>query len=102
MFFMKLAAFVMIFALPLGIVIGLAARQAKLGNMTRFPNHYSNSLRNFGIKIAIGLIATAIISYKHGSRFDPVSAGLLAMLITFTGLIGFLAYYLLVRGRRLG
>lgn len=101
MFFIKLAAFVLIFAIPLGVVIGFAAKQFKLGRVSRFPNH-SISLRKTAFQLMLALSVPTIISFQQDSAFDPIIVGLFAMLIVFTGLIGYLTYNLLMRGRQLG
>lgn len=97
MFFIKLMAFVLIFAVPLGILCGLAAKQAELGRISRFPDHkipFPNIILHtvtvVGIVIAISI---------HQGTFSFVVVGLIAIIIIPTGLIGFLTYTLLMRAK---
>ena len=95
MLFVKILAFALCFAVPLGILCGLAAKQARIGHISRFPDH-NYRLRSVILKVA-AIIALAIGISIHRGTFSFIALGLVAMVIIPTGIIGYLTYAFLMR-----
>ena len=95
MIIVKLAAAIFIFALPIGVLCGFAARQVKLGSVSRFPNH------EFPLRIVIlqitAVVGVAVIWSFHRGTFSLIVVGLVAGLIIQTGIIAYVTYNLLMR-----
>lgn len=97
MIFIKLFAFAFLFAVPIGILCGLAAKQARRGRILANPEHpipFRPMLLQIGIIICI-CVGFAI--YK--GTFSFVALGLVVVLLFATGLIGYVTYLLLMRAK---
>lgn len=95
MIFLKLIIAVLIFALPLGVLCGFAARQANLGRVSRFPE-YKFPGRKIILQIA-AVVCIAVAVAFHRGTFNIVVMGLIAMLIVETALIACGTYFALLR-----
>lgn len=97
MLFIKLLAFVLCFAIPLGILCGLAVKQAQIGRISRFSSH-AVSFRSMFFKIVLVVVVMTALAIHRGT-FSFITLGLIAMVALPTILVGYLTYTLAMRAK---
>lgn len=91
----KLMLFTLLFAVPSGLLVGMAAKQQKLAGLLRFAKPDRSMIPG-----ALGIVGTGLLLTAGGKEFPAVSPLQTTLLIAFfieAGVVAYVTYRFAIR-----